>query len=159
MDSDEQRRSICLRFLAQPTDANFGGKVHGGTAMQWLDQAGYTCATGWSGHYCVTAFVGDINFHAPVPVGNLVEVRARIIHTGRTSMHISLELHSSNPRSYTWSRAIHAFMSFVAVDETGRPVSVPHWEPRNVDDHRLHAYAMRIADLRKINKDKLEGLL
>jgi acyl-CoA hydrolase len=47
-------RSITLRFLAEPTDVNFGGKVHGGAVMKWIDQAGYACAVGWSGYYCVT---------------------------------------------------------------------------------------------------------
>ena len=51
-----------LRFLAEPTDMNFGGKVHGGAVMKWIDQAGYACAVGWSGHYCVTLYVGGIRF-------------------------------------------------------------------------------------------------
>ena len=35
--------SITLRFLAQPNTINFGGKVHGGTVMKWIDEAGYAC--------------------------------------------------------------------------------------------------------------------
>ena len=50
----ERPRKVTLRFLAAPTDVNFGGKVHGGAVMKWIDQAGYTCAAGWTGHYCVT---------------------------------------------------------------------------------------------------------
>ena len=37
-----------LRFLAAPTDVNWGGKVHGGTVMRWIDEAAYVCAAGWS---------------------------------------------------------------------------------------------------------------
>ena len=75
----ERNREITLRFLAQPTDINFGGKVHGGSIMKWIDQAGYTCATGWSGGYCVTAHIGDVNFYNPVSVGSLIEAHAKII--------------------------------------------------------------------------------
>ena len=55
-------RAITLRFLAEPTDVNFGGKVHGGADMKWIDQAGYACAVGWSGYYCVTVYIGGISF-------------------------------------------------------------------------------------------------
>jgi acyl-CoA hydrolase len=61
----EREREITLRFLAEPTDVNFGGKVHGGAVMKWIDQAGYACAVGWSGQYCVTVYVGGIRFHSP----------------------------------------------------------------------------------------------
>lgn len=153
-----EKREATLRFLAQPSDANFGGKVHGGTAMQWMDQAGYVCATGWSGHYCVTAFVGDINFNVPIPVGNLVEVKAKIIHTGKTSMHIAVELLSINPRNAESARAIRAIMVFVAVDEQGKPMRVPAWEPETEEDISMRQYAQRIMELRKLNAEKLQGL-
>ncbi len=42
--------STTLRFLAEPTDVTFGGKVHGGMVMKWIDQVGYTCAVNWSSH-------------------------------------------------------------------------------------------------------------
>ena len=45
--------SIILRFLAEPSTVNFGDKVHGGTVMKWIDEAGYACATSWSKRYCV----------------------------------------------------------------------------------------------------------
>ncbi len=49
-------REMTLRFLAAPTDAGYSGNVGGGRVLQWIDQAGYACAVGWSGRYCVTAF-------------------------------------------------------------------------------------------------------
>ena len=61
----DRRRAITLRFLAEPTDVNFGGKVHGGAVMKWIDQAGYTCAAGWTGTYCVTVYLGALHFSAP----------------------------------------------------------------------------------------------
>lgn len=41
-----QDREITLRFLAEPADVNFGGKVHGGAVMKWIDLAAYACAAG-----------------------------------------------------------------------------------------------------------------
>lgn len=154
----DTNRASTLRFVAQPTDVNFGGNVHGGSAIKRLDQAGYICATGWSGKYCVTAFVGDINFHNPIPVGNLVEVNARIIQTGRTSMNIAVDLYSCTPRKCELSRAIHCIMVFVAVDENGSPTDVPAWNPISDEDRSMERYAIRIMELRKINQKDLSGL-
>jgi len=83
----DRSNEITLRFLAEPSDVNFGGKGHGGAVMKWIDQAGYACAVGWSGHYCVTLYVGGIRFYKPILIGNMVEVRARVIYTGKTSIH------------------------------------------------------------------------
>ncbi len=113
------KRQLSLRFLAQPTDVNFGGKVHGGTVMKWIDQAGYACAVGWSGCYCVTVFVGGIRFYRPVLIGHLVEVDARVIHTGRTSMHIAVSVRARDPRGGEPSDTTHCTMVLVAVDPQG----------------------------------------
>src|SRR4028119_2083124 len=93
-----REREITLRFLAEPTAVNFGGKVHGGAVMKWIDQAGYTCAVGWSGQYCVTVYVGGIRFYQPIFIGHLVEVRARLIFTGRSSMHIAVDVSARDPK-------------------------------------------------------------
>ncbi len=52
-----RQSEIEFRFLAEPIHVNFGGKVHGGMVMKWMDQAGYACAAAWSGKYCVTRVV------------------------------------------------------------------------------------------------------
>lgn len=53
------QRNITLRFLAEPGDVNFGGKVHGGAVMKWIDLAAYACSAAWSGKYCITAYAGE----------------------------------------------------------------------------------------------------
>ena len=72
----ERQRGVTLRFLAEPGDVNFGGKVHGGAVMKWIDQAGYTCAAGWTGTYCVTVYLGGLHFLGPIRVGEVVELRS-----------------------------------------------------------------------------------
>ena len=85
-------REVRFCFLAQPTDVNFGGKVHGGMVMKWIDQAGYACAVGWSGIYCVTVAVGGIRFVNPILIGDLVTVHCQLIYTGNTSMHFAVDV-------------------------------------------------------------------
>ena len=142
-------RAISLRFLAEPGDVNFGGKVHGGAVMKWIDQAGYACGVGWSGHYCVTAYVGGIRFVRPILIGHLVEVRARVIYTGRTSMHIEVKVKAGDPREGVMSDTTHCTMVFVAVSSTGGPVPVHPWKPVKPEDIALRDEAIREMSLRQ----------
>jgi uncharacterized protein (TIGR00369 family) len=142
-------REITLRFLAQPSDMNFGGKVHGGAVMKWIDQAGYACAVGWSGHYCVTVYVGGIRFMRPIFIGQLVEVSAKVIHTGRTSMHVALALRAGDLREGGLSETTQCTMVFVAVSSTGGPVPVHRWVPQSPEDVALNNYAIKQMELRQ----------
>jgi acyl-CoA hydrolase len=152
-------RAVTLRFLAEPSDVNFGGKVHGGSVMKWIDQAGYTCAAGWTGEYCVTIYVGAIHFLRPIMVGEIVECRSLVIHTGRTSLHIAVDIYARNPKSAELTRTGHCVIVFVALDETGRPRPVPPWTPANETDRALQAYALRLIELRKLMDAELESHL
>lgn len=142
-------REITLRFLAEPADVNFGGKVHGGAVMKWIDQAGYACAVSWSGHYCVTVYVGGIRFLHPILIGHLVEVTARVIHTGRTSMHIAIAVRAGDPRGGGLADTTHCTMVFVAVSSTGGPVPVHPWVPATAEDVALENYALKQMELRQ----------
>jgi acyl-CoA hydrolase len=145
-----QQHEVTFRFLAQPTDVNFGGKVHGGMAMKWIDQAGYACAVGWSGAYCVTASVSGIQFVAPILIGDLVTVRAQLIHTGTSSMHLAVDVLARDLRKGEQRLATSCVMVFVALDDPdGKPTPVPAWEPRDEHDRRLRDYALRLMTLSK----------
>lgn len=145
----QSQRSITLRFLAEPSEINFGGKVHGGTVMKWIDQAGYTCAVGWSHQYCVTVYVGGIRFYRPIHIGSLVEVQATLIYTGRTSMHIAVDVYAGDPKQSERQKTTHCIIIFVAVNEAGEGVPVPVWQPESDTDRRLHDYAQKLMALRQ----------
>lgn len=142
------QREISLRFLAEPTDVNFGGKVHGGTVMRWIDQAGYAAAVGWSGKYCVTVAVGGIRFLEPVLIGDLVSVTATLIRTGTSSLHIAVDVSTRNLQTSEEKLTTHCVIVFVAVDpDSGNPIAVPEWTPVTDRDRELAAYALRIKEL------------
>ena len=145
----ERQRGVTLRFLAEPGDVNFGGKVHGGAVMKWIDQAGYTCAAGWTGSYCVTVYLGGLHFLGPIRVGELVELRALVIRTGRTSLDIAIDVYAGDPISPARRRTGHCVIVFVALDADGRPTAVPPWRAESEIDRALEGYAARLAVLRK----------
>ncbi|SET42559.1 acyl-CoA thioesterase [Thalassotalea agarivorans] len=150
------QREITLRFLAEPQDVNFGGKVHGGAVMKWIDLAAYACAAGWSGKYCVTAYAGGIKFVAPIHVGSLVEVTSKVILTGSSSMHIAIEVVACDPKSLNRRKTTHCIVIMVAVDETGQKVRVPEWIPESDEDKAQHESAKKLMDMRKIISEEME---
>lgn len=144
------QKELTLRFLAQPRDVNYGGKVFGGTVMGWIDQGAYALAAGWCGGYAVTAYVGGIRFEAPIAIGHMVEVHARMLHTGHSSMHIGVDVRARDPRDDAGQarRCCHCIVVFVAVDAQGRPQPVPAHTPANDQERELSAYAQRFMELR-----------
>lgn len=157
-----EQRELTMRFLAEPTDVNYGGKVHGGTVMKWIDQAGYAAAVGWSGRYCVTVAVGGIRFLAPVRISDLVTVTATLVHTGNSSMHFAVEVTARDPRSGAGADerlCTHCMIVFVAIDEaTGQPSPVPRWVPDNEHDRRLAEYALQVMALGKGIEETIQRL-
>ena len=129
--------SITLRFLAEPSTVNFGGKVHGGTVMKWIDEAGYACATRWAKRYCVTVSVGSIRFQRPILIGDLVEVEARLAYTGRTSMNMSVEVRSGDIKTGQMQVITECLAVFVAVDADGKALPVTAWFPETPGDIAL----------------------
>ena len=138
--------SITLRFLAEPSTVNFGGKVHGGTVMKWIDEAGYACATSWSKQYCVTVYVGGIRFLRPIRIGELVEVEARLAYTGNTSMNISVEVRSADMKGAEMETTSECLIVFVAVDTHGRPLPVDAWQPETPGEVALAQHAQAVLD-------------
>ena len=155
----ERQRKVTLRFLAEPGDVNFGGKVHGGAVMKWIDQAGYTCAAGWTGSYCVTVYLGGLHFLSPIFVGELVELRALVIRTGRRSLDIAVDVYAGDPKTGERRRTGHCVIVFVGLNSDGRAAPVPAWEPVTAVDRALEGYASRLGELRKQMDSEMEQRL
>jgi acyl-CoA hydrolase len=147
---------LLFQFISEPQDVNFGGKVHGGVVMKWIDQAAYACAGNWANTYCVTVYVGGIRFYKPINIGALVRVETRIIYTGTTSMHIAVDVFSKKITGGKFSKATHCIIVFVAVDAQGKPTSVPAWIPKTEEEKKMEAYAKRLMELRKAIDEEME---
>lgn len=151
------KRDTTLRFLAEPGDVNFGGKVHGGAVMKWIDLAAYACSAAWSGKYCITAYAGGIRFVEPIHVGNLVEVTARVIYTGSSSMHIAIDVQACDPKELNNRLTTHCIVIMVAVDEFGKPTPVREWIPETPEDIELRESAIKLMNMRKQIGDEMEA--
>ncbi|MFX0575119.1 acyl-CoA thioesterase [Nocardia nepalensis] len=137
-----------LRFLAAPSDINWGGKVHGGRTMQWIDEAAYICGADWVGQHVITSYFGGIRFYRPIVIGHIVEVSARLIHTGPRSMHVSVHVTSMDTHSDEPALAAHGLAVVVAVDDSGKARPVRQWDPVCAEDRALDAHARHLIELR-----------
>ncbi|MGX5173272.1 acyl-CoA thioesterase [Aliikangiella sp. IMCC44653] len=154
-----QNRSVTFRFLAEPADINFGGKVHGGAVMKWIDQSAYACAAAWSGQYCVTVNVGGIQFYRPIRVGNLVQLNANIIYTGSSSIAVAVDVSAGNVKTQKLEATTQCVITFVAVDEFGNKTPVPQWTPSDEKDIKLQQYAIKLKQNSVALSHEFEGIL
>jgi len=109
-----------------PTDTNHYGTLFGGKLISWMDKAAYYAAIKFSGEAAVTASVERLDFGISLRQGDLVELEARVISTGTTSMVIKVDvfrigLGEDADRSLTTT----GFFTFVALNAKGKPQKLP----------------------------------
>lgn len=111
-------------FAVFPGDTNHYGTLFGGTAMAWMDQAAFICATRWCRRKVVTVHSSEIDFHQAVPQGSIVELVARVSATGRTSMTVRVEMYVEPMDRDDRLLATTGEFVLVALDSLGHPVEV-----------------------------------
>ncbi len=108
-----------------PQHANALGNVFGGQIMAWVDLCAAICGQRHSGRIAVTTFVDDLKFQQPVKVGEVVRLCARITATFRTSMEIEVDVEGEDSRTGKRWPCVSALLTFVAIDDDGKPTPVP----------------------------------
>lgn len=108
-----------------PQDANVLGNILGGRVMHLVDIAAAIAAHRHSNSHVVTASVDYVDFRNPIRVGELIILRARVNRVFRTSMEIGVKVFSENVLTGERKHTTTAYVTFVAIDEAGRPKPVP----------------------------------
>jgi acyl-CoA hydrolase len=109
----------------QPDQANNYENAHGGTVVRLMDELAAVAAMGVAGETCVTAHIGSVDFHGPIPVGHVLELSAYVYRTGDTSLEVRVDAQSRDPRENERRQTTAACFTMVAVDADGAPASVP----------------------------------
>jgi acyl-CoA hydrolase len=127
--------------LVLPQDANPRGTAFGGKIVQWID----LCAGLSAARHCrksvVTVSMDDLHFHAPLRIGHTALLTGKITAVFRSSMEISVRVMAENPRTGERSLCTSAFLTFVALDDDGRPVEVPPLLLETPEEHEAFAQA------------------
>jgi acyl-CoA hydrolase len=98
----------------------------------------------------VTVAVSGIQFVKPILIGDVVSVRAKLIHTGTSSMQMAVDVLARDLRSGEERLATSCVMVFVALDKPdGKPTAVPPWTPRDDNERRLQEQARQLLEVSK----------
>lgn len=133
--------SVVLVQKMTPQDANLAGNVHGGVIMRLIDDAAYVVATRHCRCNTVTASIDRMDFHNPIYVGDLVSLKASINLVGKTSMEIGVRVDSENLKTGEISPGVSAYLTYVALDENGKPAPVPLLIVETEEDKRRNTEA------------------
>ena len=140
---------VVMRELVMPGDTNAHGTIFGGKVMGWIDIAAAMCASRHCNLPVVTVHIDDIEFRSPINVGCQVVIKASVNYVGRTSMIIGVKVISENPITDVTRMTTKAYLTFVAIDEFGKPTEVPALAPETDDDKRRYKNAQERVKSRK----------
>lgn len=117
--------------------------VFGGVIMSMVDRCAALSAMRHSGGQCTTLSIDRILFKEPIRVGELVEVRSRVVHVGRTSLSVLADVYAEDIARGLRRHTNECWLTFVHLDEEGNPASVPPLLLETQEDRLLHDLAAR----------------
>lgn len=127
--------------IALPNDANPLGNLLGGRVMHLVDLAGALAATRHARSPVVTASVDHMTFLEPVRIGDLVILKSAVNRAFRTSMEVGVKVWVENLRTGDRRHTASAYLTFVALDESGRPTEVDPILPESDEEKRRYEKA------------------
>jgi acyl-CoA hydrolase len=130
----ESRTVMTEMVLPQHTNAL--GSIFGGVIMSWIDICGAITAQRHSRLPVVTASIDYLQFVKPVMLGWTVNLKASVNYVGKTSMEVGVRVDAENPRTGETFHTASAYLSFVALDQNKKPVTVDALTLESQDEHR-----------------------
>jgi acyl-CoA hydrolase len=154
-----QESRIDSSILMVPEDANPAGNVHGGVIVKYIDETAGVVAFRHSRSNSVTASIDRVTFHHPVFIGNLLTLKAGLNMAGRTSMEIGVRVESEDLLSGEVRHTASAYLTFVALDESGHPREIPALIVETEDEIRRQSQALnrRTVRLEERAREKAGG--
>jgi acyl-CoA hydrolase len=153
-DSQSEMAEIVL-----PNDANPLGALLGGRLMHWIDMAGALAAHRHSRQYVVTASIDHMDFWVPVRVGDLVILRSSVNRVFRTSMEVGVKVWVENYIADSCQHVGSAYLTFVAVDGSGRRLPVAAVVPETDEQRRRYEDAGRRREIHRAERERRDANL
>lgn len=120
---------VTMTELVLPQHTNALDSIFGGVIVSWVDIAAAIAAQRHSSMPVVTASIDALNFVAPVYKGWIVNIRASVNYTGRTSMEVGVRVDAENPTTKQVFHTASAYLTFVALGPDGKPRPIPPVKP------------------------------
>jgi acyl-CoA hydrolase len=153
--SDSQ---VVMTELVLPNDTNQLGNLLGGRLMHWIDIAAALAAMRHAHRVCVTASVDGMSFHAPIRLGQVVILKASVNRAFKTSMEVGVRVEMEDPLTGTRVHANTAYLTFVGVDEHGKPQPAPPVVTVTDAERRRYEAAGLRREARLESRQRIEAL-
>ena len=116
-------REPTLRVTMLPRDTNARGTIFGGVILSHIDLAGGIAASRCAARNFVTRAMREVEFIAPVYVGDVVSFYTSVLRIGTTSVSIQVDVEAERAKDPSAKvKVTEAEVIFVAVDEAGNPI-------------------------------------
>ena len=140
---------ICL-----PNDSNMLGNMLGGRVMHLVDLCGAIAGMRHARGPVVTASIDQMTFLHPIHIGELVRLKSQVNRVFNTSMEVGVKVWVENLHTGAMRHTSSAYLTFVALDGSGKRVKLPQIMPESEDDRRRYAEAADRRAYRLAFKDK-----
>ena len=122
--SDEE---LVLKVIPMPGDSNANGDIFGGWVMAQVDLAGSVIPARYAGGRIATVAVNEFIFKQPVRVGDILSFYSKLTRIGKTSITVKVEVYAERFQAQgRFVKVTEANLTYVAIDEQGKPRPVPH---------------------------------
>ena len=148
---------VIMHELILPNDANLLGNVLGGRVMHLMDMCAAMSAYKHARTAVVTASVDRLDFLAPAKMGEIMILKSSVNYTGKSSMEVGVRIESENPKTGDIYHTSSAYLTFVSLNENGKPQRIDDIKPENdIEIRRFNEGKIRHEErkerLRKDNK-------
>ncbi len=151
-----EQSKTTLTDMVLPGETNPLNNLFGGELLARMDRAASIAARRHSRRIVVTASVNHVAFNRAVPLGSVVTVEAKVSRAFKTSVEVFIDVWIEDRESGHKTKANEGIYTFVAVDETGRPVTVPQLVPETALEKERFAAALRRKQLSLLLSGKME---
>jgi acyl-CoA hydrolase len=154
MDGKPPRLShTTIAEVMMPHMANTLGNVHGGVLLGMMDRVAAVSAIRHAQRICVTVSVDRVHFREPIHLGELVTMNSSVNYAHRTSIEVGVRVTAENLLSGVKRHTNSCYLTFVALDENGRPAEVPPVLPETEEEKARFREAaarreQRVAEIR-----------
>lgn len=142
--------------MVMPSETNHLNHLFGGELLARMDRAAYITARRHSRRIAVTASVNHVAFNTAIPVGSVVTIEAQISRTFKTSMEVFIDVYIEDRISGIRTKANEAIYTFVAVDDTMKPVEVSPIQPETETEKQRYDAALRRRQLSLVLAGKMK---
>ncbi|QJX48690.1 acyl-CoA thioesterase [Hymenobacter taeanensis] len=151
-----QESFVSMTELVLPNDTNTLNNLMGGRMMHLMDIAAAVSAQRHSNRIVVTASVDNVSFREGIRLGSVVTLEAKVTRAFSSSMEVHIDVWAEDIPSGTKVKSNEAFFTFVAVDQSGRPIDVPDALPETAVEQELYHGALRRRQLRLVLAGRLK---